>query len=254
MSDGSIKKAIHPDVLKDIKSHIAQAMPMAEEGWESAPKSEDALSGDFGGSLRTKWSEVREVGGMAWRWRIKHRKFSGQSEEGPTGADGIVQIEVDTFQVAVSQAGPETVKLENVEPARSFRKGMLYQAKRHDSHEAKSVLVGQLKKIEEVSPGDGSYFEYSPNGYHAARAKEVLAVEGFSKQLDKKNFPSIGDFLSNEFLECKVGLEGMFVDFDSETLFVPHDNDSIAKVKADMKHGIGIEVRGFAMTQFDENA
>jgi hypothetical protein len=56
--------------------------------------------------MQSEWSAERVEDDYVWHWRIEYRKFrSGNqksAEEKPTGADGIFQVEVERFRIAVS--------------------------------------------------------------------------------------------------------------------------------------------------------
>lgn len=255
MADGSINKAIPPRILAEIQETIRRKANDAEKGWESAPNSEDTLTGDLGSAMRTCWSEKMISEGYIWRWRLHYRKFSGgnqhSSEEKPTGSDGIFQIEVEKYRMEVlpSKDFPNTVIPENIELDADFRKGILFQSKRYDSTE-RQRLVGQLEEMEKLTPKQGAYFEYGPKQYKAAAANVMIGVDGFTGQLDDSSFIRLGDFLADEFLQCKIGVEGMYFDFDAETLYFPRDNGDIARVRAKMKHGFKIEVRALRMVPY----
>lgn len=255
MADGSIREAVTGGVLDYIREYIRRASLQGERGWRAAQHDEDTLTGHWGGALQTGWSEPVDDSGYLWRWRIDYRKFSAgnqkTSEEKPTGSDGIVQIEVERTRIETSPISLNTVKVENVEVEYVFRKGILFQAKRTDSTERKRLL-GQLSEVEKLTPGNGSYFEYGPDHYRAALAERVLRLEGFTTQLEVSEFPRLGDFLADEFLPCKVGVEGMYVDFDSEPheLHFPTQTEDIKRVQAELNHGLRIKVTGFRMSPF----
>src|SRR4051812_40288550 len=103
MADGSIRKAVPEIVLDEIKQHVRVASRKGESGWRAARHTEDTLTGHWGGAVQTGWSRAVESGGYAWRWKVEYRKFSAgnqlSSEEKPTGADGIFQVEVERFRV-----------------------------------------------------------------------------------------------------------------------------------------------------------
>jgi hypothetical protein len=115
-------------------------------------------------------------------------------------------------------------------------------------------LLGQLEVIEKLTPGNGSYFEYGPNQYRAAPAQKVASVNGFTMRIENEDFPRLGDFLADEFLLCKIGLEGLYVDFDSEPheLHFPQRTEGIAAAEAELRHGLRIKITGFKMVPFRE--
>lgn len=256
MAKGSIRKAIPSGVLAAIQEHIRRSSEKGESGWRNAPSSEDTLTGHLGASMQIGWSEPSEDSGYFWRWRVEYRKFSGgnqnSSEEKPTGSDGIIQIEIDRFKVEVSPSSPSTVSLENLELESTFRKGLLFQAKRLDSTE-RERLVRQLEVMERVAPVGGCYFEYGPRVYRAATAKNVIEVDGFTKNLGDEYFKRLGDFLCDDFLECKSGVEGLWVKFDStpHELHFPESTEEVNKLRDQMGHGLRVLVTGFRMVPFN---
>jgi hypothetical protein len=94
--------------------------------------------------------------------------------------------------------------------------------------------------MEHISPEDGAYFQYGPDSYRAASARSVLRVEGFVRRLEPAEFPRLGDFLADEFLNCKVGQEGLWLDFDTEPheLWIPGEPDEILHFQTDLSHGL----------------
>ena len=249
MADGSIKRAVSGQVLTEIQNWVRESSARAEKGFKSAPRSEDVLTGAWASKLETDWSERRLSVGSEWRWKIEYRAFGSgnqySSEENTIGADGIFQVEVDKYKIELAQASGKTYSLENVQLDSSFKKGILFQSKRHDSKEGPKKLVEQLKKMENAAPGGGAFFEFGPKGYKAASATDVIEAEGLVKNVDAKQIPSLGEFLASEFLACKVGLEGMYIDFDDNTLSFPEENNQVVKVRDEIGSGLRVEVRAF---------
>jgi hypothetical protein len=208
--------------------------------------------------MQSKWSAQHLEDEYVWRWRIEYRKFrsgnSSSAEEQSTGADGIFQIEVERFRIDVLPSGLEKVSIENVDIEFSFKKGMLFQAKRFDSREGPNRLLGQLKNMEMLTPQNAMYLEYGPHGYRAAKAADVIGVDGVVNRLEKSKAPSLGKLMTDEFFECKVGVEGLFVDFDKETLNFPKGSEEISQLMKDMKHGLRVRVKAFTMSPFRQDA
>jgi len=134
-------------VFDSIQRHLVNYAGAGESGWESASADEDTITGRLGAKLETDWSRVVRVNGERWRWRFRYKKFQGRGRgafEKSSGADGIVQVEVDRpgGSMAIS-------------------KGMLFQAKkndiRHDRH-----LIEQIQKMETLARGCSACLSIAP--------------------------------------------------------------------------------------------
>lgn len=249
MADGAIHKAIPRRVLEAIKRAVREGSHKGESAWKAASKDEDTITGHWGGSVAKEWSDPIHSEGYEWRFRIDYRKFSGSSEEPETGADGIFQIEVDRYDIAVTPSGRSVCTLEVVETAASFKKGMLFQAKKHDNTKRKEML-SQLASLEGLTPNEGAYFEYGPAAFRAASAAAVRAVDGFTGKLEPSDFPRLGDFLADQFLECRRGVAGMYFDFEEQLLTFPTENGQIARLRTALKHGFRVRVTAFRLIPF----
>jgi hypothetical protein len=255
MAKKKIQDVVPDGIRQQIARHLRSRSRVAEGGWSSAPTSEDALTGDFGGSVRTEWSELVEDSGYAWRWRITYRKLGAgnqhSSEEKPTGSDGVVQLEVKRFKIGVAPVTTGIVSLENVEQEYEFKKGVLFQAKRYDATNH-GKLLEEVDKIERLTPGDGAYFEYGPKQYRAAFAKDVLAAKGVVSQVTQDRFSRIGDFLGDQFMECLVGVEGLYVDLDADphVLHFPEGSQAVRDLGVRLGHALTVQVTGFRMVEF----
>ena len=248
-----IQDAIPDAILREIKQRIRDGSKNGETGWTNAPTSEDTLTGDWGGAMKTGWSERIEDSGYFWRWRIQYRKMGAgnqhASEEKSTGADGIFQIEVSRFTGGVLPATSTTVSLENVEEEYFFAKGLLFQAKRSDSHDAKKLLE-EVQKIEKLTPGNGAYFEYGPDNYHATLAKKIVESEGSTQGVELFR---LGDFLADQFMECLVGVEGLYVDLkskNSQVLHFPEGNEAVRSLPTRLGHVLAVQVNAFRLVRF----
>lgn len=257
MADRPIVAAIPEQVRLVVAQHLRESSVAAQRGWKNAPTGEDTLTGDLGRSLRTEWSEQTEANGYFWRWRIQYRKFGAgnqhSSEEKLLGADGIVQVEVKRFKVGVQPVSSQTVSLENVEGEYEFQKGVLFQSKRHDSSDSKKLL-DEVKLIEKLSEGNGIYVEYGPKEYRVSLAKEVIDVNGVVSKIPADKFFQLGQFFADKFMECVVGVEGMYVDLDSDPqiLHLPEENTATRKIGVRLSHALNVQVTAFKMVRFEK--
>jgi hypothetical protein len=60
--------------------------------------------------------------------------------------------------------------------------------------------------------------------------------------------------MTDEFLECKIGVEGLFVDFKRKILNFPKGSEEISALMKEMKYGLSVQVKAFTMSLFDQNA
>jgi hypothetical protein len=260
MATQQIQKAVPVAVRRQIADHVRNRARAAKVGWKSAPTSEDTLTGDLGASLRTDWSDRVEAEGYFWRWRVTYRKLGAgnqkSSEEKPTGSDGVFQVEVKRYKVGVRPAMPGTVSLENVEQEYEFRKGVLFQAKRYDTKEGPEKLLEEVKTIELLTPGDGLYLEYGPSEYRTALAKDVCVADGQVSRVSTERFTTLGDFLADQFMECLVGVEGLYVDLDADPqiLHFPEESPAVRNLGVRLGHALTVQVSAFRMERFTQES
>ncbi len=189
-----------------MEGHLRDRGSEGHSGWESASEDEDTLTGDFCGSLRTPWRQVKTDNGK-WQWRISYKKFRGRGRnafEKHSGADGIVQVEVH------GPTGEVTTK------------GVLFQSKKARGS-SRSDLADQVAKMEGLAPNGSAVFEFGPEGYRAAAGSIML--EEIKTQPNRIPHPqqNIGEYLGGQFLPCKSGLRGMYYDAVRKILIVPSD-------------------------------
>lgn len=255
MAKQEIRVAVPPRIREMIATDLRDRGNVAHQAWESAPTSEDVLTGDLGSSLRSAWSDLLSESGFYWRWRVTYRKFGAgnqhSSEEHPLGADGIFQIEVKRFFVSSSPLTDKTYRLENVEADYEFHKGMLFQAKRFDASDT-NKLFSEVSNIESLTPGDGAYVEYGPNSYRACLAKDVVSAKGMVSKIEDDRFFELGDFLADRFVECLVGVEGMYVDLkgNPQILNFPDGNDGVRKLNVRLGHALSVQVTAYSIVPF----
>ena len=250
MANGLIHNAVPHQVLEEIKKHVREKSYGSERAWRSASKSEDTITGHWGGQIMMDWSEPMIVDGYSWRFRVDYSKFSSSTEEQPTGSDGIFQIEVERFDVAVTPIDESRVQPEIIERVDAFMKGILFQSKKVDNTKRKE-MVKQLKDIEKLTPGEGAFFEYGPDLFRAATAKSVIASKGFTSNMNDSEFARLGDFLADDFLDCRQGVEGMYFDFNNNVLYFPKENEGIRRIQRQMQHGFRVQVKAFRLVEFN---
>ncbi len=213
-------------VFHAVQEHLLRAANRGEEGWEGGSEEEDTLTGDLCGQLRTGWKRPVTVNGERWRWRVQYKKFRGRGRgalEKPIGADGIVQVEVHRPPIRVT-----------------VYKGVLFQAKKGRIGHGKG-LIEQVRRMENIAPRSSTIFEYRPDGYRAVAGVRYLA--SVESGLAPNQLESLGPFLAETFLPCKIGIRGVYYDAVREKLFVPAAEE-VRAIDFTIRNRLSIEVEG----------
>jgi hypothetical protein len=206
-----IAEAIPPAVFKQLSARVREAGNSAHAGYEDFQEEEDALTGDLGAQIRNATNGIQVVDPatlVEWTVRTRLKKFRGRGDgalEKPTGADGIIQVEVLDTQGNVASA-----------------KGMLFQAKKGHARLADRGLVEQAEAMEDLVPGASAVFEYSEHRYSAVTTRKFLeAVHNRNSRNAVLEKSGLGDFLADNFLACHVGLGGLYYDSHRRRLVAP---------------------------------
>ena len=65
--------------------------------------------------------------------------------------------------------------------------------------------------------GTGLVIDYSENGYTACPAETVIERGGRARELRQAHqLRPLGQVLGNDYLECRIGREGLYFDSDTE--------------------------------------
>jgi hypothetical protein len=194
-------------VKNSIRNHIQSSCSRGEEGWESAKQDEDTITGDFFGNLRNGWTKTADHS-----WRLVYNKFRGRGPnalEKEIGADGII-----TIHYTDSRKGVE------------YYKSLIFQAKK----EGRSVDKEQLRKMRQFFPGGNMVIIYGPRGYSAYEAAPANSLR-------------LCDIITNNFLNCTIGIEGLYYDSSTDNLIRPTsppisatvDNELIMEISKDRR-------------------
>lgn len=187
-----------PKKLKiEIQEEIKKNSLEGEKGWRFSKQDEDSLLGDFLGKLRTDKKKFNKSG-KDYQWEILYHKMRGRGRnayESKIGADAII-----TFEIIDNITNKKTVK------------SLIFQAKKEGNN---SGLVSQKDKMNKIVPNGNFIFTCSANGYYAQ-----TKVNG--------NRISIGEFLADEFIECKIGIENF--EYDEEEKLLKLNNKLISGV------------------------
>ncbi|MEQ8765465.1 MAG: hypothetical protein RL885_16170 [Planctomycetota bacterium] len=211
-----------PDsVLERIRDRYLAGVADAEAKFQFNAGDEDSLTGALGSAITTPEPVSHIVDGVRYTWQIYYRKLRGRGSGAPEkslGADGIFQIEIHDQKGRVLK-----------------RKGLPFQAKKGWTVRDRS-LVHQARKMTD-SAGDGLVVDYSARGFTCCSAESVVDVDGQKKDLiDSWRIGSLGQAIGNEFLNCEIGVDGLFFDPDSEMFHIEPPEHAI---------GTSVEVERF---------
>lgn len=191
---------ILPDeVIQIIRDRYLAGIADAEAGFEFSEGDEDSLTGALGQSISTFEPVAFYINNRVFVWKIYYIKIRGRGPNAPEknlGADGIFQIEV----------------LDN-KGQMLRRKGLPFQAKKRWNRSDKKLLNQTSRMLQ--ATGDGIVVDYASCGYTACRAKDVVRAEGRKMELRReKRILSLGQMLGNKFLECSIGVIGLYYEKD----------------------------------------
>jgi len=199
---GHSQLAALPDiVLEFIRDRYLAGVADAEAQYENAMGDEDSLTGALGALISTSRPRLFQVGaGVEIEVHIDYRKLRGRGNDAPEkrlGPDGI-------FQIKVSGAGIST-----------FQKGLPFQAKKNWRGKD-SRLANQARNMKRTL-GGGIVIDYTSRGYSACDISDVMAANGSRKFVaDRGNVHKLGQTLAHDFLECRIGMEGLYYENQGE--------------------------------------
>ncbi len=200
-------------VISSIRDSYQRGVAIAEKGYIYAQEDEDVVTGALGQALLAE-DQVITVDGSVYIWRTIYQKFRGRGKnatEKLLGADGIFQVEI--------RDGQQDILL---------RKGLLFQAKNR--------WQGQDKKLKSQAgalatpPEIGIVIDYSNNGFHSCSAIAAFNADGNRRKLPDNELESLSVTLGDKFLYCRAGIENVFYDPISKTLYLPPGFKPIKKL------------------------
>jgi hypothetical protein len=175
-----------PDFISNqLRDHLLSECPFAQAGWEFANQDEDTLTGDFFGRLRTNWQTSED-----YEWRFHYNKVRGRGKsalEKKIGADGII-----------------TLHYRNPKTLDDYYKSLIFQAKKENS----PINNLQWSKMKRFFPNGNMVVVYGSNGYYSY-------VENTNNRTD------LCLLIANNFLNCTIGIEGLYYDHDSNKFIRP---------------------------------
>ena len=206
-------------VLNDIRDRYLAGVTSAEFGYKYSQGDEDSLTGALGQALLTPPRIVYDNEGNAFAWSIYYFKLRGRGADAPEkdiGADGIFQIEVQGVTGNIIR-----------------RKGLLFQAKKRWSG-TDQRLREQAKQLSS-DPHKAIVVDYSPNGYSAFLARDVVQAEGNRRKLSRRQVKRLAEVLGEDFLRCRIGVIGLYYDPEIERFYDPAERiQPVIKEDADI--------------------
>lgn len=187
-------------IMSLIRDRYLAGVADAEAQFELSRADEDSLTGALGQSISSGAAWTYSSGQQSFEVQISYRKIRGRGKGAPEkiyGTDGL-------FQIIVYDETDAMV----------FVKGLPFQAKT----EWKGVdrrLSDQAGRMVR-STHTGLIVNYKKDKFDACAAKTAVEAEGSIELAEKAgSVKSLGQLLGNDFLDCKIGAEGLF--FDPET-------------------------------------
>lgn len=121
------------------------------------------------------------------------------------GADAIIEFEI----------------IDSAEPPVTHRKGLLVQAKKRSST---SNLLEECRKMNSIS-SSSCVIDYTDGGYRATKIQDIIKAEGKWSKVPDGHIVKLEDILAGEFLQCAIGMEGMYFDAVSRKLSYVRDGE-----------------------------
>lgn len=201
-----MREALPVPIYDSIARYLRDAGRRAERSWPINRAHEDSLTGAVFSEFATDRTRQAYADGRKWLWRVRPYKFGSggvDSEERNSGADGIIEIEVRHLATGEIQS-----------------KALLVQAKKLWTG-ADPKLLTQVRKMEDIVEGGCAAFNYSSDGYSAVTGRGVLEASGNRQRVPNSEVESLGDFLADRFLACKIGVRGLYYEPRRHLLHLP---------------------------------
>jgi hypothetical protein len=216
-----------PTLVRDfIEDRYLAGTANAEAQYQNAAGDEDTLTGALGALIATSQPVSFRFGLIEIVVQISYRKLRGRGKDAPEkrfGADGI-------FQLQVTWPGRST-----------FQKGLPFQSKKNWKGR-NSELTRQAKDMLNTV-GGGIVIDYTPNGYKACEIAHVIETHGNRRAVDRAgHLEPLGQLLAHRFLDCQVGIQGLYYDDQNEKFLQPLADREIdvfdTRVSVGEPHGV----------------
>lgn len=195
-----------PDsVLQAIRDRYLAGVADAEAMFDQSSADEDSVTGALGQAIAMPRMPRFITSQGNFEVEITYRKLRGRGKGAPEkkyGADGVFQIEVKDGSGAILR-----------------KKALPFQSKKGWRGTNGKLLVQAVLMQHEI--GGGLVVDYESGGYFACTAEAVVAAGGNRAKVKATGqLHSLGQILGNDFLNCTIGVKGLFFDKKKEQLLM----------------------------------
>ena len=201
--------------MKKIRDEYYASVTEAERTFPYHVGDEDSLTGALGQALATPPTIVSDSAGNTFVYSIYYFKIRGRGPGAPEkklGADGV-------FQLEVSDSNKNLLR----------RKGLLFQSKKNWGEKGKDELLSDQAARLADTPGRGIVVDFEKKGYTTCSCEAAAKAGGNHEKIDETEFKRLSFTLGNDFLECNVGVDGLFYDTENEILYDPTQDKEAAR-------------------------
>lgn len=197
--------SLQDQVRAEIAGQFRAAVAEGREAFDDASGDEDSITGALIAPMGRLVKGSIAVGGQQFFWSTHLKKLRGRGPGAPEkriGADAIFEIEVRT-----------------VGTTPTMRKALLMQSKTGWTGKD-SRLKGQCVQMEAAAPGLGIAVDFTAAAYTGVAAATVVQSDGNRRSVPAAAAKDLGTMLGSDFLECRIGTEGVYYDAVRELLVV----------------------------------
>lgn len=197
MSDpNDLTTLVPPGLIKRLGNHFSEGIEEAVAKYRFNETDEDSLTGALGQALSTpRPIAVTALKGALYSFVIESHKILGKgpgTPESRTGADGIIQISVE------SEGKP------------FFAKGLPFQAKKLSRYREAEVAT-QAEKMLRTSH-TGIVMRFSDRGYDARDVRHIAIKRIRERPPTPAGFTPLATVMADWFLRCKIGVKDLRFD------------------------------------------
>ncbi|MCP4675028.1 MAG: J domain-containing protein [Deltaproteobacteria bacterium] len=215
------------EVQDSIRAHIGSAVGLAIDGYYSAEDDEDTLTGHLGAKLQIRNQKVdvpqAELPGV-WTWSIDYVKFRGRggnAAETYLGADGLFEIKVRGGR-------------------RVDQKSILFQAKKNGS--AGRELVEQCVRLSTWKEA-AFVLNFTPEEFYGLSLDKTLSLARTRGEDRLLIGQPLAEFLSEEFLQCRVGDTDLRYDARAKRLLWRTQSNNLVQTQFSIPQRITLDIK-----------
>lgn len=188
-------------VFNSIRDRYLAGIADAEALFDLHSADEDVVSGALGQALAMKAPVFFQTVHGLISVNISYRKIRGRGPNAPEriyGADGL-------FQISIKDQADRTIRSKGL----PFQSKMRWRGKNKDLFDQASMMQHHFN--------GGLVIDYSESGYKACTAKAAIEALGSRPAVNQTNgMHPLGQILGNDFLNCTIGIKGLFFDPQEE--------------------------------------